>query len=37
MADILADGIRYDIEYFNVNFKYNDSVEIFVKRIEGSI
>lgn len=29
-------GVRYDIEYFNPSFKYNDFVEIFVKRVEGA-
>lgn len=26
---------RYDIEYFNPNYKYDDSVEILIKLIDG--
>lgn len=29
-------GIRYDIEFFNPNFKYNDSIEVLVKQVEGA-
>lgn len=26
---------RYDIEYFNPNYKYDDSIEILVKLVDG--
>lgn len=30
-------GIRYDIEYFNPSFKYNDFIEILAKRVGGTL
>lgn len=29
-------NIRYDIEFFNYNFKYNDSIEVLVKQVGGA-
>ena len=30
-------GLRYDIEYINPSFKYNDFIEVQVKQVQGSL